>query len=1042
MMKFTFKTLQYQDDAVQNIVKVFEGQEYSDGIKHRHDFGREASHQLKLDLETGLIPEDGLLAYRNNDLTISSDRLLLNVQQIQTDCGLSKSVKIEKPLGAITLDIDMETGTGKTYVYTKTMFELNKTYGWSKFIIVVPSIAIREGVFKSIQTTSDHFMELYGKKLRAFIYSSSNLNKIDEFSQNSGINVMIINSQAFATSLKEGAKSKESRIIYSERDEFATRRPIDIIAANRPILILDEPQKLNGTATQEALRKHFKVLFSMNFSATHAVHHNLIYSLDALDAYNQKLVKKIEVKGVDVNHSDGTNRYIYFESIVLNGKEKPKARLELSVNHLNGIRRETHLVAYQDSLYTHSAGKDAVGIEAYKGLYVTNIDPLTNTISFSDGVILSAGESIGDTSESNKRRIQIRETILSHLNKEEKLFKRGIKVLSLFFIDKVVKYRQYDDNGQPKLGEYGQIFEEEFNTILQSRGHFYDPDYVALLKKYPVSKIHGGYFSIDKKGQLSDGESKKESEESTDATAYERILKHKELLLSNDDPIRFIFSHSALSEGWDNPNVFQICILKHSDYQNASSRRDNRRRQEVGRGMRICVDQHGDRQDYENLGPRFHDVNLLTVVADEDYGVFINGLQSETQDAIRNRLMPITAAFLSKRKVLVESGEINLESMQAEVLYSYLVVNEYLDESHLPTDKLKEDLITNQLAPFPSRLSGIESGIKGLLAKISDPTSVKDMYADARKPKIIGNNLNDNFKKKEFIQLWEEINHQYHYKVSFSSEELIRNAVTRINADLNVVGLSYTIKTGSQRSIITYDQARSKDSFSSPETHTENLDATYHSNVKYDLIGKITSGTGLTRKTISQILQRINDKQFNMFKINPEEFITKITRLINEVKGTSIVDHIIYEPTGKTFDSEIFTIDHLEGDYVSAHKAKKNIQDYVFPDSNQEKLFAEDLDNADEVVVYAKLPDGKKGFYIPTPVGNYSPDWAIAFNKDLVRHLFFVAETKGDMSSLVLDKIEDSKIKCATKLFEQLHKDVKYAKIDNYAHLLDLMRGS
>lgn len=1028
-MRLTFKTLQYQDDAVQSIVKVFEGQEFNDGIKHRHDFGDNKSHQVKIDLETGLPSEDSSLAFRNNDLSLSDEMLLHNVQGIQQELGLSLSSKIEKPLGAITLDIDMETGTGKTYVYTKAMFELNKTYGWSKFIIVVPSIAIREGVYKSIQTTTDHFMELYGKKLRAFIYSSSNLNKIDEYSQNSGINVMIINSQAFASSLKEGAKNKESRIIYSQRDEFASRRPIDIIAANRPILILDEPQKLNGNATQEALRKNFKVLFSMNFSATHVVHHNMVYSLDALDAYNQKLVKKIEVKGVDVKHIAGTDRYLYFESIILNGKEKPKARLELYVNHANGVRRETHVVNYQDNLYDTSNH-----VEAYKSLFVTDIEPLSNKISFSDGTVLHAGDSIGDVTESNKRRIQIRETILSHLHKEEKLFKRGIKVLSLFFIDEVAKYRQYDENGEPLLGEYGKIFEEEFNNIIQSRGEFYDPDYIAHLKKHPVSDIHAGYFSIDKKGHMTDGDSKKGSEESTDVSAYDRILKHKEMLLSESDPIRFIFSHSALSEGWDNPNVFQICVLKHSEST-------TRRRQEVGRGMRICVDQNGDRQDFDTLGPQFHDVNLLTVLADEDYESFVKGLQAETLEVLRDRLIPINVEYLTKRRIIVESGELDLESMQAKVLYRYLTRNEYLDLDDIPTDKLRDDLRAGTLAPMPLELTGLESGVKDLLLKVTDPISVKDMYADGRKPKIKTNKLNGNFKKKEFIQLWDEINHMYHYKVSFDSEELIRKAVEHIDNALNVVGLSYTVKTGTQRSNISYDQAMSKDGFGNADTHTENLDDATYSDVKYDLIGKIASGTGLTRRTIAKILYRIENKKFDMFKTNPEEFIIKVVKLINEEKATSIVDHISYEPTGQKFENDIFTVNRPEGEFAKAYESKKGVQDYIFTDSAIEKAFAQDLDGAEEVVVYAKLPDGKGGFYIPTPVGDYSPDWAIAFNKDSVRHLFFIAETKGSMSSMNLDKIEDSKIQCAAKLFKGLQGDVKFAKIDNYGNLLDIMRG-
>ncbi len=836
---------------------------------------------------------------------------------------------------------------------------------------------------------------------------------------------MIINSQAFASSLKEGGKNKDSRIIYSERDEFGSRKPIDIIAANRPILILDEPQKLNGDATQNAL-KNFRVLFSMNFSATHVVNHNKVYSLDALDAYNQKLVKKIEVKGVDLQHIAGSDRYMYFEAIDFENK-KPVARMEIFVNHANGVRRETHTIHYQDNLYETSNH-----VQAYKDLFVTDISAIDNKVSFSDGTLMHAGESVGDVSDDNKRRIQIRETILSHLNKEEKLFRKGIKVLSLFFIDEVAKYRVYDENGQERLGEYGRIFEEEFGNILRARGIFYDPEYIAMLKKHPVREIHSGYFSIDKKGHAVD--SKEGKEDDGVVSAYDRILKHKELLIGNEDPIRFIFSHSALSEGWDNPNVFQICVLKHSGST-------TRRRQEVGRGMRICVDQNGDRMDYETLGPQFHDVNLLTVIADEDYESFVKGLQSETLEVIRARIVPIDENYLCGRKIFLESGEVKLDSTQAKYVHRYLTGNWYIDIDDMPTDALKHDLMNDCLKPLPPQIESLSEGIRDLLVKATTPANVGDMYNDGRKPKIKTNKLNRNFQKKEFAKLWDEINHLYHYKVAFDSGELIGKAAAHIDEELVVAGLSYTVRTGSQRDDVTYDQIRSKDSFGKSTTKNEEVDSSAYSGVKYDLIGRLASGTGLTRKTIAEILKRITEAKFDMFRKNPEEFINKVTRLINEEKATAVIDHITYEPTGRKFDTDIFTVNRPEGEFSKAYESSKNVQDYIFTDSAIERAFAQELDGAEEVVVYAKLPDGKNGFYIPTPVGDYSPDWAIAFNRDSVRHMFFVAETKGSMSSMNLDRIEESKIKCASKLFRGLKGDVKFAKIDNYGHLLEIMRG-
>ena len=1034
-MEFTFKTLQYQIDAVENIVRVFEGQEFNDGIRHRHDIGTKKGAQAKFDDDTGMPLTDVDLAYRNNELSIPKETILKNIQEIQRENGLPISEELVKPLGAVTLDVEMETGTGKTYVYTKAMFELNKRYGWSKFIIVVPSVAIREGVAKSIETTSNHFFKDYHKRIRPYVYNSSNLNGIDEFSQNSGINVMIINMQAFASSFKEDGKYEQNRIIYSIRDEFQSRRPIDIIKANRPILILDEPQKMGNddsrkmSQTQTALRKNFNALFSMNFSATHTSHHNQIYSLDALDAYNQKLVKKIRVKGIRINHLSGSERYIYLEGIDP-GKNAPTARMEIFVSHANGIHEEMHVFRQQDNLYETSNH-----IESYKGLFVTDIDGIANTVTLSDGTVLEAGEATGNITESGKRRIQIRETILSHLDQENKLFSKGIKVLSLFFIDEVAKYRQYDQNGTEQLGEYGQMFEQEFKSIIAERAKFYDPDYIAAITNTEVSRIHTGYFSVDKKGHATNSKISKGEGCSQDASAYDLILRNKELLLSQKNPVRFIFSHSALSEGWDNPNVFQICALKHSDST-------TRRRQEVGRGMRICVDQKGDRQDSEILGPLFHDVNSLTVVADEEYESFVKGLQDDTILDIRHRSVPVTVEFLKGKKILAEEGELVIETMEAKIIHRFLTDNWYIDIDDMPTEKLKEDIRANALKPLPEEISKLSSGIKQFLKKVVEPQTIRDITENGRKPKIKSNSLNKNFQKKEFVELWNEINHLYHYKVSFDSNELIRKSIVAINDKLVVSGISYTVTTGSQKATISYEEAIDKAGFGKAETMDGNLGTSSYSGIKYDLVGKVASKTGLTRRTIASILKGIENRKFDMFKTNPEEFIEKISRLINEEKSIVIVDHIEYNMTDGRFDNSIFTMNRPEGDFAKAYEAKKNIQDYIFTDSQIERRFVEDLDGAEEVIVYSKLPDGKGGFYIPTPMGEYTPDWAIAFDKDKVRHIFFVAETKGSMSTMDLSKIEENKIKCARKLFENSGIKVSFGTVNSYANLLDLVRGA
>ena len=647
-MKFNFKIQQYQTDAVDAVVKVFNGQGFHDKIIYIRDLGKMKSKDMQMTLgftdeEMQLYDPTNDTGYKNELVELSEEQLLNNIQTLQRQNNIKLSNSLVKDMGRCSLDIEMETGTGKTYVYIKTMFELNKKYGWSKFIVVVPSIAIREGVKKSFEITADHFMEHYGKKARFFIYNSSNLNQLDNFSSSSGINVMIINTQAFASSLKEDGRSKEARIIYSKRDEFGSRRPIDVIKANRPIIILDEPQKMGGEVTQKAL-KNFNPLFSLNYSATHAKHHNLIYVLDALDAFNKKLVKKIEVKGFEVKNFRGTDSYLYLEQIVLSSKKPPMAKIELEIGYNKSINRESRILGVGDDLYYVSQE-----MEQYKGYTISEIDPLRGTVTFTNGEVISTGDIVGDISEKDMRRIQIRETILSHFEKEEKLFDKGIKCLSLFFIDEVAKYRQYDENGDEVLGEYGKMFEQEYINVLNEYVTLLDTPYQRYLKSTcsDVEEVHKGYFSIDKKGHAIDSKVKRGSEFSDDISAYDLILKNKERLLSFDEPTRFIFSHSALREGWDNPNVFQICTLKHSDSNTA-------KRQEVGRGLRLCVNQNGNRMDVESCGETVHDINVLTVVASESYKTFVTDLQSDIKTVLYDRPTVATSEFFKGKYIKVD----------------------------------------------------------------------------------------------------------------------------------------------------------------------------------------------------------------------------------------------------------------------------------------------------------------------------------------------------------------------------------------------------
>ena len=1031
-MKFNFKIQQYQTDAVDAVVKVFNGQGFHDKVKFIRDLGKTNPDDYRIKI--GITDEDDYAddtGYKNELVELSDEQLLHNIQTLQSQNNIKLSNGLVKDLGKCSLDIEMETGTGKTYVYIKTMFELNKRYGWSKFIVVVPSIAIREGVKKSFEITTDHFMEHYGKKARFFIYNSSNLNQLDNFSQSSGINVMIINTQAFASSLKEDGKSKEARIIYSKRDEFGSRRPIDVIKANRPIIILDEPQKMGGDVTQKAL-KNFNPLFSLNYSATHAKQHNLIYVLDALDAFNKKLVKKIEVKGFEVKNFRGTDSYLFLEQIVLSSKKPPMAKIELEIGYNKSINRETRVLGVGDDLYYVSQE-----MEQYKGYTISEIDPLRNSVTFTNGEVLKAGDVVGDVSEKDMRRIQIRETILSHFEKEEKLFNMGIKCLSLFFIDEVAKYRQYDENGDEVLGEYGVMFEEEYISVLNEYVTLFDTPYQKYLKStcYDEKSVHKGYFSIDKKtGHSIDSQLKRGSEFSDDISAYDLILKNKERLLSFDEPTRFIFSHSALREGWDNPNVFQICTLKHSDSNTA-------KRQEVGRGLRLCVNQSGNRMDIETCGEAVHDINTLTVIASESYKTFVADLQSDIKSVLYDRPTVATSEYFKGKYVKVDGIPMVIDDKSANAIEFYLIQNGYIDMNRNVTDKYRQDIRSGAVAELPDELKPMAVGIHSLIQSVYDDSILESMFTDGHDAKVKENPLNENYAKKEFQALWREINHKYAYTVEFDSNELIKNAIEHINSKLFVSELQYTTTIGRQKAEMNEYEIERGDSFTGEKTRTKTLKHAETSQVKYDLVGKVAEGTVLTRKTVSAILQGIRMDKLYMFKNNPEEFITKVIRLINEQKATMIVEHISYNTIDGEYDSSIFTAEKNTQSFDKAFLAKKAIQDYVFTDGSAEKSierkFAEDLDAAEEVCVYAKLP---RTFQIPTPVGNYSPDWAIAFYEGTVKHIFFVAETKGTMESLELRPIEKAKISCAKKLFNEMSTSkVKYHDVDSYQSLLDIM---
>ena len=1035
-MKFRFKIQEYQTDAVESVVRVFKGQPYSNGVSYRRDLGEVKPILTPVQEQLSLFPSAQLsldevddTGYLNDALQLTDDQLLKNIHDVQQENDIHSSASLVIGLGRCALDIEMETGTGKTYVYIKTMFELNKRYGWSKFIVVVPSIAIREGVKKSFEITVDHFMEHYGKKARFFIYSSANLNQLDSFSADSGINVMIINTQAFAASLKEDGKSKEARIIYSKRDEFQSRRPIDVIAANRPIIIMDEPQKMGGDVTQKAL-KSFNPLFTLNYSATHKEQHNLIYVLDALDAYNKRLVKRIEVKGFEVKNFRGTDNYLYLESFILTHQKPPMVRLEFEIRYSKSINRETRLLGVGDNLY-YISGE----MEQYKGYSISQIDPEDGTITFTNGEVLHKGEVIGDVSESDMRRVQIRETIISHFQKEAQLFHKGIKTLSLFFIDEVAHYRQYDADGNEVLGEFGRIFEEEYVSVMNGYRTLLDPEYVTYLDGIDPKATHRGYFSIDKKtGRAIDSQLKRGSEFSDDISAYDLILKNKERLLSFEEPTRFIFSHSALREGWDNPNVFQICTLKHGGDSSTQ------KRQEVGRGLRLCVNTSGERMDSETVGEDVHVLNTLTVIASGGYADFVGALQDETRAVLYDRPRKASIEYFEGKNIIMADGSATkINAADARKIYQYLVRNNYVDESDGITQDYRDDVAAGRLQPLPEGLQPMSESIHKLVQAIFDDKVLKEMFADGHKTPAPENPLNDRFYKKEFQNLWMAINHKYAYTVDFDSDELIRKAVAAINSELFVSQLQYTVSVAGQKASISGDEMRSGNSFEAAKTHTETLKHAETSQIKYDLVGKIAEGTVLTRRTAVAILKGINPDKFDMFRNNPEEFISKVIRLIKEQKATMIVEHITYDQIEGSYDSSIFTAEKHGKTFDQAFHADKAIQDYVFTDGTAEdsveRRFVKSLDGSQDVFIYAKLP---KGFSIPTPVGHYSPDWAIVFHEGVVRHIYFVAETKGTMDSLNLRPIEKAKIDCAKKLFTTLSNGmVTYDHVDDFQQLMN-----
>lgn len=1016
-MRLQFKHQKFQADAAKAVVDVFAGQPY---LTPTYMMDRGSNYQ------PSLLDKDEFMGWRNEPIVpeLSDAMILERLRKIQRANQIKPSERIEPSESCkFNLTIEMETGVGKTYTYIKTMYELNKHYGWSKFIVVVPSIAIREGVYKSFQVTQDHFAAEYGKKIRFFIYNSAQLTEIDRFASDSSINVMIINSQAF------NARGKNARRIYMKLDEFRSRRPIDIIAKTNPILIIDEPQSVEGKQTKERLRT-FNPLLTLRYSATHKSDsiYNMVYRLDAMEAYNKRLVKKIAVKGITESGSTATEGYVYLEGINLS-KADPTATIEFDFKGASAIRKKTMKVGIGFNLYDHSGNLD----EYKDGFVVKFIDGRDNSLEFLNGVKLFAGDVVGKVSEDQLRRIQIRETILSHIERERQLFHKGIKVLSLFFIDEVAKYKQYDEGGNPYNGIYADMFEEEYEDIIgHMQREFGDEEYMKYLDAISAHDTHAGYFSIDKKGMMTDSKlSDKKAGTSDDIDAYDLIMKNKELLLDRDpkrSPVRFIFSHSALREGWDNPNVFQICTLKQSSSE-------VRKRQEVGRGLRLCVNQDGERMDAAVLGNDVQNVNVLTVIASESYESFAKGLQTEMADAVADRPVAVTAE-LFKDKVIVDArgNEQVVDGNTAAAIFEDLIFNGYVKRGSL-TDKYYTDKANGDVK-VAEEVADCRDAIIDILDSVYDSRAM--MPENARDKNVELQVDPEKLAMPEFKALWQRISSKSVYVVDFDTEELVRKSISALNRDLHVPKIFFKVETGTMEEIKSKDELLSGESFIKSRSYTYNGSKRIHANssVKYDLVGKLVGETGLTRKAVVEILTGIEKSVFDQFRYNPEEFIIKAAGLINDEKATAIIQHIAYHMLDERYDTDIFTEPTIKGKLgANAMKAQRHLYDHIVYDSTNERDFAADLDTNSDVAVYVKLPDS---FYIATPVGKYNPDWAIAFYEGTVKHIYFVAETKGSMRSMELRLIEESKIHCAREHFKAISgNNVVYDVVDSYQALLE-----
>lgn len=967
---------QYQIDAVNSITDAFEGQKIM-----------QSNFTVTIDDEPNFLhTELGI----GNKLDLLDDELLANVQKIQMRNGLPKSTDIQ----GRNFTAEMETGTGKTYVYIRTIYELNRRYGFTKFIIVVPSVAIREGVYKTLQITEEHFKGLYDNQpSNYFIYDSSKLGQIRSFATSDSIEIMIINIDAFRKSFVDPEKQDKANIIHRQNDRLNGRKPIEFIAQTNPVVIIDEPQSVDNTDKAKEAIASLNPLCTLRYSATHRDKYNLMYKLDPVDAYEKKLVKQIEVSSIKT--TDNYNKP-YLKLISVSNKSGFKATVELDIKTASGVKRTSKTVKLDDDLFDVSGER-----EIYQGYVLSNIDcsPGYEDIEFTNGTVLEQGQTIGDFDEDDIKRAQIQATIQKHLDKELKLLPQGIKVLSLFFIDKVENYRKYDAAGNAQKGKYAVMFEEEYQRLISL------PKYRTLFKddKYMLNndaeKVHDGYFSVDNKGRVKDTK----GDTQTDYDTYSLIMKDKEKLLSFETPLRFIFSHSALKEGWDNPNVFQVCTL-------VETRDVLTKRQKIGRGLRLAVNQNGERV----YG---HNINVLTVMANESFADFAIGLQKEIEEETGVRFGIIEKHAFAAMPYIGKNDEVaSFGYENSEKVWEYLFQNNMIHANGKVTDELKEQIINDTLK-VQEEFASLRNKIIEVIRKSVSKLNIKD--SDKETPVTLNSAV---YESKEFNELWDKIKNKTIYSINIDVDKLIKSCIDSIKI-MPAITKQKLVQEISKIQI-------KKSGVEGELVNVRSIEQHHVENPLPDILRYIQDETKLTRKTITQIL--IGSGRLEEFRNNPQKFMENVTDIIKKNLRHLVLDGIKYEKVSgmEYYKQDIFDSRELKG-YLDSNviESSKSIYDKVIYDSETEKVFAERMEKDEDVKLYAKLPPT---FLIETPIGNYNPDWAVLIEKDGIERLYFVIETKGTMDEDQLRFIEGGKITCGRKHFEALQSEVIYEVANDY----------